>query len=200
MRPTTHPVARAAAAAAVALTLSAGPAIAAPTDSSRGGSGGAEAPPRTLALGVSLLQEHGFGGVARLRVGRAGFEVAGAWFPYYAFASACCNVAYDLEGWRVTASVVGLLEGGKGGKLSHGPRFGYFYDGVLRHGLIVGYQVELPLSEWLVLEVGAGIQYTPSAGGPVRAILERTCGEPVELDVLAYLRPYVGVSALFYVF
>lgn len=156
---------------------------------------------RHLGLGVSILKEHGFGAVARMQFAWFGLEASVALSPYFLFVSGACSELILEATWRVSASALGTF--GRG-RLRHGPRLGFTFDGFFGPGGQLGYQLEVAFNPWLALSFGAGLLVFPLGEEPAEKRAAAACGvnpSSIQLDPLqTIVQPYIGASLLFYVF
>ncbi len=158
-------------------------------------------PGRYLAIGASILKEHGFSGVLRARYRWVGVEFAGGWSPYILAVTGACNEVIVDGALRVTLSALGFFA--EEGDMSHGARAGVLWDAFFGWGAMLGYQVEYVLTEYLVFSAGAGVQIFPFGDEPATRRLARECPSNAIIEphpLTTYVQPYIGFSLLLYLF
>lgn len=155
------------------------------------------APPRHLALGVTLLKEYGFGGAVRGRLNHVGFEAAGGYVPYFVFGGDI-DFRYFTTGQANGALLVYFS--GHDRPLQHGIKLGYSFNSLTHSGVFAGYMAEISNRERFGWSFGAGLQYFFGAEERIEDRLRRDAepGESFDADGIAALQFYMGVTLHYY--
>ncbi|MBI4705766.1 MAG: PEGA domain-containing protein [Deltaproteobacteria bacterium] len=145
--------------------------------------------PRNVALGLTLLKEHGFGGLLRLRVNHVALDLAGGALPVFIMAP---DFRAALSA-HASGSLV-LFFSGDQRPTQHGLRLAGAYDQVLGPGGGAGW-----VGEWcwphFVFALGAGLQIYPLFDDYARKYFD--LGSEVDMG-FGVVQPYLGLNLFWY--
>ncbi len=149
-----------------------------------------------LAVGPTVLKEHGFGIAARILGKRFGIEVGAAYMPWLIAITGACTFAdielhahYDAAALFSVANIKDrmriLIKAGGG------------WQDTIGMDVRAGAAFNMYFSDTFVLDVGAGLQVVPGAGDALKRIGKENCpgGTVSQADQdTSVLQPYIGAT------
>lgn len=153
-------------------------------------------PPRTFALGIGTIKEHGFGGLVRLRFDHAAFDASVGAMPVLVLTSTNSEVnAHYGTALHLDGSAVFFFNGADK-KFQNGIRAGGLWDSIMGPGALLGWVGDL-CWERLLLGFGLGIQVYPDYSSSVKGHFNLS-GDPNSF--LGIVQLYLGVNIGWYIF
>lgn len=147
--------------------------------------------PRTVAVGVATLKEHGFGVVLRARRDHVALDLAAGLAPVLVITNLDLYAAMPVH---ADASFVFFFSDADR-RFQQGVRLGAAWDAIVGGGALVGWVGDLTWRQ-LVIGFGAGLQYYPDFESGVREHFDLE-GASFE-GSLTTVQPYLGVNLCWY--
>lgn len=157
---------------------------------------------RYFGFGLTFLNEAGYGGLIRGRVGYVGFEAAGSFYPViYVVTGDCSEIAFR-PGYYVGGSFLVFFKKNPK-KFQNGIKASGFYSPVTGPGGRLGWLGELRVTKtnFFAVNFSAGLSITPLKVKEFKKWLEDVCpaGETTNMEYLQYVYISVGIALMFYV-
>jgi hypothetical protein len=156
------------------------------------------AKPRRLALGLTTLKEHGFGGVLRLRFNHVALDATGGFMPLLIITSTVGGTTMDIDGAMSAHGGIGpvFFFSGDQKRFQNGLRVNGIYDQVMGPGGGLGWVGEITMTRFTIA-LGAGLQIYPEAEDRIREHFGFSSA--VKLDALSTsVQLYVGLNLFWY--
>jgi hypothetical protein len=155
--------------------------------------------PRTFALGIATLKEHGFGGIMRARFNH--FAIDGSvgslpWLIMYTTADGTTTSYDGAMSFHTDLSFLIFINSDHG-RFQNGIRLGGLYDSVGGKGVMFGWSGELTFNTF-ALCFGVGIQYYPDLIEKVNERFPAT--KNADLGSSYKYQPYLGINFVWYLF
>jgi hypothetical protein len=123
--------------------------------------------PRTLALGLAMVKEHGFGAVFRARLNHVALDLAAGFNPILIIISGSESKIDFAMPLQVGLGPVFFLSDAQA-SVQHGIRLNGIYNRVLGPGGGLGWVGELASRRRFTIAFGAGLQIYPQASRRVK--------------------------------
>ncbi len=155
--------------------------------------------PRSFAVGITTLKEHGFGGMMRARWNH--FAIDGSvgslpWLVMYESADGT-TTNYDFDMSLHTDLSCVIFINGDQGRFQNGIRLGGLYDSIGGKGVIFGWTGELTFNTF-ALCFGVGLQYYPDLIEKINDHFPDT--RNADLDSSYKYQWYLGINLVWYLF
>jgi hypothetical protein len=155
--------------------------------------------PRTFALGITTLKEHGFGGMMRGRWDHFAVDFAAGGFPwlimYQTADGTTTNYDFDMSLHADLGFIVFINSDQS--RFQNGIRVAGIYDSIGGKGAMFGWTGELTFNTF-ALCFGVGLQYYPDLIKKVNEHFPAT--QDAELDSSFKYQWYLGVNFMWYLF
>ncbi|MFH0976947.1 MAG: hypothetical protein V1874_14285 [Spirochaetota bacterium] len=155
--------------------------------------------PRSFALGITTLKEHGFGGMLRARWNH--FAIDGSvgslpWLIMYTTEDGeTTETEFDMS-FHSDLSCVVFINSDQS-RFQNGIRLGALYDSIGGKGIMGGWTGEITFTTF-ALCIGAGIQYYPDIVDKLNEHFPKT--RDAELDSSYKWQLYLGINCTWYLF
>ena len=155
------------------------------------------AKPRTLAIGITTLKEHGFGGVVRGRMDHVALDFAVGFNPVLVIVSGDTSIVDFGMPLQLSLGPVFFFSSDQA-TFQNGIRLNGIYNRALGPGGGLGWVGEIT-KRHLTIAFGVGFQVYPQASRRVKEYFSDLRDQDVDLSSsLPELQVYVGVNILWY--